>query len=221
MTDERRLVPFDALDDAQRAAVQAIYDQTFEDDERVPFEALLRWMSRERDYIRPEMRILLWNGRAIALSAYGYLPEHAFGYLAYVAVAESLRGQGHGAWLCEQAFARIREMGHDARRQDPRLTFWEVRRPEDPVPADEQEHRRRRIRFYQRLGAQVLPVEYLCPPIDEVQPAVSFHLMARTYPPGAALTVEEIRQVALTGLIDVNGAAPESEYVRKALASLK
>lgn len=221
MSDGRMLVPFSELSETQARQARAIYEGAFADDERVPFEGLVRWLSQPNEQFLPRFEVLVSNDSVIGIAGYGLMLKHQFGYLAYLAIVEGRRSQGHGAWLCEHCFETLRQLSCSTHGQDPRLTFWEVRRPDEEISPEEREKRQRRIRFYERLGAQVLPVDYLCPPINEIQPAVRFHLMARTYPPGRPLSKQDLTDIALAGLVDINGAAPDSEYVRLALQSIR
>ena len=63
-------------------------------------------------------------------------------------------------------------------------------------------------------------MDYLCPPVAPGQPEVRFTLMAVTYPPGQPLPSETVRRITLTGLVKMEGADPQSEYVQRALASI-
>ncbi len=89
-----------------------------------------------------------------------------------------------------------------------------------PPTAEERIYRDRRIRFYQRLGGQVLPLDYTCPPITRGQAPVRFIVMAYTYPPAAAVDRDLALDIALTGLVEANGAAPRGRYVQAAVASV-
>ena len=104
--------------------------------------------------------------------------------------------------------------------QPPLAAFWEVRSLEDAPDEIEYQHRLRRIRFYQRFSAVPLPVDYLCPPVAPGQPEVRFTLMAVTYPPGQPLNLEMQRQIVLAGLVKMEGADLQSEYVQRALVSI-
>ncbi len=203
------------------AAVRGLYDTTFADDERVPWERLWPW------YVTPDdnFRAVFWAAtlaeEVVGLAFFGYFRRQNLGYLTYLAIRPGLRGQGLGGWLCGRVFEAVRQMAQAARGADPRLIFWEARRPEDAADAAEAELRRRRIAFYERQDARALPIAYTCPPIAAGQPAVAFTVMARTYPPGRPLTADEALDVALTGLIEANGAEPESACVAAAVRSVR
>jgi GNAT superfamily N-acetyltransferase len=207
-------------DAAETRAVRNLYDATFADDERVPWERLWPW------YVMPDdnFSALFWAAtladEVAGLAFFGYFRRPNLGYLTYLAVRPDLRGQGLGGWLCGQVCEAVRQMAQAARGADPRLIFWEARRPEDAADAAEAELRWRRIAFYERQGARALPIAYTCPPIAAGQPEVAFTVIARTYPPDRPLTADEALDVALTGLIEANGAEAESVYVAAAVRSV-
>jgi GNAT superfamily N-acetyltransferase len=218
-----QLIPLTSPHAAEAPAVRLLYDTAFAADERVPWERLWHWYM----ILDENFRSVFWiavtagHGEVIGLAFFGYFRQQNLGYFTYLATQPDLRGRGLGAWLCEQVFEAVRQLAQVERGTDPRLIFWEVRRPEDAADAAEAEYRRRRIAFYERLGAGVLPIDYTCPAVAEGQPAVAFTLMARTYPPGRSLTREEMLDVALTGLIEANGAEMGDEYTTAALRSIK
>ncbi len=144
----------------------------------------------------------------------------ALGYLAYLAIRPDQRGRGHGEWLFRRGLAEIERIARRGAGAPPRVTFWEVRRPEDSPTPEERVRRERRIRFYERLGGRILPLDYTCPPIADGQPSVRYTVMASTDPPAAAIDRAAALDIALTGLIEANGAQPGDAYVQAALASV-
>ncbi|MCX6031806.1 MAG: GNAT family N-acetyltransferase [Chloroflexi bacterium] len=202
-------------------AVRGLYDATFADDERVPWERLWPWYVMPDDGFCAVFWAVTLAEEVAGLAFFGYFRRPNLGYLTYLAIRPDLRGQGLGGWLCGQVFEAVRQMAQAERGTDPRLTFWETRRPEDAADAAEAELRRRRIAFYERQGGRPLPIAYTCPPIAAGQPEVAFTVMARTYPPGRPLTADEALDVALTGLIEANAAEPESAYVTAAVRSVQ
>ncbi len=217
---EPLLIPLTRPETPEARAAQVIYDAAFEADERVPWERLWAWIVAPGDNIQPVFWAVSLAGEVVGLAVFGLFRRQNLGYLAYLATRPDLRGRGLGAWLCEQVFAALRRLAQAAHAGDPPLVFWEVRRPEDAPDAAEAEQRRRRIAFYARLGAEPLPLDYTCPPVAEGQPFVAFTVMARTDPPGRPLTRAEALAVALTGLIEANGAEPEDDCVAAAVASV-
>jgi GNAT superfamily N-acetyltransferase len=221
LTDDRRLVPYRDLTPAQARALQAIYEEAFEADEKVPFEYMLPWADSHYPHYRTALEALFNGDDLIGFAMYNYLSNHNLGYLAYIAVRSDLRGRGHGDWLCRELFARLEQFAREACGQPPRFTFWEVRDPSDAENETERLRRQQRIDFYQRLGGQTLPmIDYICPPVGPDQPDVPYLLMVRTYPSGRELSDQDLVDVTMAGLVEMNDVSPQSEYVRRALRSL-
>ena len=220
VNDEPQLIHLTHIATAEVAAIRALYDATFADDERVPWERLWPWHLTPDDDFRSVFWAATMAGEVAGLACFGYFRRPNLGYLMYLAIRPDLRGQGVGGWLCGQVFAAVQQRAQAAAGADPRLIFWETRRIEDADDAAEAELRRRRIAFYERQAGCVLPIAYTCPPIAAGQPPVAFTVMARTYPPGRPLTAAEALDVALTGLIEANDADPESAYVAAAVRSV-
>lgn len=202
--------------------VEAVYVDSFEEDEIVPFEWLLRaCQGTAAGRFRYDLRGLVEGEELAGMIWYGYSRALNFGYLGYLAVSSVWRGQGCGSWMVKSTFDLLRDMAQAESGKDPRLTFWEVRNPADAHSPQEAELRRSRIRFYARLGGQMLPVDYTCPPVAPGQPEVSYCLMARTYPSGGLVSLALLLEAALAGLIDINYADPDSHYVRRARESIR
>jgi GNAT superfamily N-acetyltransferase len=197
-----------------------MYEQAFEPEEKVPFERLLEAAHQLAADIRVHFWGL-WEGEELLGTAwFCTVPAERLGYLGYIAVAAAGRGRGSGETLMRAVLVGIEDMLKTATGQPPLATFWEVRSLEDAPDETERLLRLGRIRFYQRFGAEPLPVEYVCPPVAPVQPEVRFTLMAVTYPPGQPLPSQVLRSIALTGLVKMEGADPQGEYVQRALASI-
>lgn len=201
-------------------AARAIYEEAFEPEEKVPFEGL--WFAARRGGEDPETHFLgLLEGEQLVGTAwFCTFPAERLGYLGYIAIAAADRGKGYGEILLRTVLQQMRDRLMDTSGQPPLAVFWEVRDPADAPDEAERIHRLRRIRFYEKFGAQCLPVDYLCPPVAPGQPEVRFTLMAVTFPPGQPLAAESLRRIALTGLVRLEGADPAGEYVRRALQSI-
>ena len=146
------------LDAAQRGHVRAIYEQAFPVRQREAFDSLLE-AAREGDGLT---LVATEAGEVVAFAALSRLKRVACSFLEYYAVLEGRRGGGLGRLLWAELLRYLDRSGESAR-----LVF-EV---EDPAEADadpeEQHTRRRRIRFYERLGAVILPVhDYVVPNLD-------------------------------------------------------
>jgi ribosomal protein S18 acetylase RimI-like enzyme len=158
----------------------ALYERAFPPEERVPVEEHLR-------ELRPDSDAALLAaedeaGNLLGLARYD-LYEHA-AYLYYLAVDEAVRSLGLGSLIYQEI---LRRLGDTA----PQLTgmVFEVEHPDHAADPD---LARRRIRFYQRLGAKLLRgIRYL----QEIpgQPPVPMHLMVHPFRP---LTPEQALSLA-------------------------
>jgi ribosomal protein S18 acetylase RimI-like enzyme len=215
------LLPLEKTNRHVLTAVNAIYQEAFEPEERISFDALVEWATRPSDHYLPQFRVVMDGGEVKGMATFGYAVQERMGYLAYIGIRNDLRGQGLGEWMCRQAFEELEATGRKLHNQPPVCTFWETRDPRDSLDEVTRQHRLRRQRFYQKLGAHTLPMMYLTPAVEEGFPDVACQVMVYTYPPGRPLTYQEVKTVGLTGLIMFNGAAPNSQYVAKMLDSLK
>jgi ribosomal protein S18 acetylase RimI-like enzyme len=199
---------------------RAIYEQAFEPEEKAPFEGLLAAACTSPGENPVYFWGLLEGEELLATAWFCTLQAERLGYLGYIATAPASRGRGHGGLLLRQVLAAMRDQLLADTGQPPLAIFWEVRSLDDAPEEEERLLRLRRIRFYQRFGAQTLDVDYLCPPVAPGQPEVKFTLMAVTDPPGQPLSQEILARIVLAGLVKMEGADPHSEYVRRALASI-
>jgi len=103
-------------------------------------------------------------------------PLH-LGYLLYLAVEERLRGHGVGAHFYQAVIATLQA---DAVCRGGSLcgVIYEVERPDLASSEQDKSNRRRRIQFYERLGARILDgIDYTQPAVSEDQHPVPLHLM--------------------------------------------
>ena len=151
------VVPLDEMPEGAQAVVQAIYEEAFPVRQRVPFEELVEG-ARSGD----ELALVgLENGRPIGLAFLSRLESARHLFLEYFAVASDLRGAGHGAslWTALRQQLAARELGLPI--------VLEVEDPaEKQIDAAEAAHRARRVRFWEKAGAIVLPVDgYVIPDV--------------------------------------------------------
>jgi GNAT superfamily N-acetyltransferase len=134
-------------------AVRAIYEAGFPAAVRAPFRDLVEVEPTERTQV-----LLGDDGAVLGLVLVRDLADTGWTFLRYFVVAEALRGQGIGGRLWS---ALCRDL---AARGCTRLLF-DVEDPDDPsADAHEAEERRRRVRFYRRLGAEVIAGSPYTPP---------------------------------------------------------
>jgi GNAT superfamily N-acetyltransferase len=195
-----------------------LYERAFPSHEREPAAVILRSVVAGAGVALRGRR----DGRTRALAMLHMLAEPAVAFLVYLAVDENLRGGGIGTALFEQALAegvrRVERAG-----LAPRGMVWEVDIPEQAASPEEADRRRRRIRFFERLGGRLLDTPYRQPPVDGVTP-VPMRLMyrgvgdAEAAPPVDGLPVNElVRAIYFQKYGAMNGipaAVLEELYVR-------
>jgi ribosomal protein S18 acetylase RimI-like enzyme len=154
-------IPLRDLDDGQRDFVRSLFEEAFPPWQREPFGELMA-----REEAGHAATVVLADGRqALALAVTSCLTSIGWSYLEYFAVAGGYRDRGIGGHLW-------RAMGQDlVAREQPGRVVLDV---EDPGGAadgsPERLIRERRIRFYLRQGARLLPVrDYLVPRLDGVE----------------------------------------------------
>jgi GNAT superfamily N-acetyltransferase len=137
------------LSRAQTEQVRAIYEEAFPARQREPFEDLLA----SKDDPRRVQFAMTDDGDVVAFAALSRLVSVPWWFLEYFAVRQDRRDAGLGGLLWDAVLDRITAAGVERR------IAFEVEPPEDaPAGSAERVARERRIRFYTRRGARVLPV---------------------------------------------------------------
>jgi GNAT superfamily N-acetyltransferase len=141
------LEPVDSLGSAATAAVRRIYEQGFPSRLRAGFATL----TRQRQ--AGEMSLaLVRDGQPRGFAVLRPLGETGWVFLRYFVVDERLRGQGLGGIMWHELAALLRADGYT-------LLVFDVEDPAEPgCGAVQARIRSRRIGFYQRHGAGLLPV---------------------------------------------------------------
>jgi GNAT superfamily N-acetyltransferase len=143
------------LSEQSLEVVRQIYEEAFPVRQRVPFAELLQ-AAADGDEIA---LVGLEDGRPAGLAFLTGLEAAGCLFLEYFAVARDLRGGGRGQALWRAVAAEL--AGAEGR---PPVVL-EVEDPAEPQIDDvEAAHRARRVRFWQRVGATMLPVDgYVVP----------------------------------------------------------
>jgi GNAT superfamily N-acetyltransferase len=148
-----RLVRLAEAADAQVEAAQATFEAGFPAAVRAPFAELLD--------TRPDERLQIFAsaaGDVLGVTLVRDLAGLGWTFLRYFVVTGDRRGQGIGS---RQWSALCRDL---ADRGQTRILF-DVEDPDDPAAdAAERDERERRVRFYQRLNADLVAVEDYAPP---------------------------------------------------------
>jgi GNAT superfamily N-acetyltransferase len=141
------LAPADTLSPAALAVLRRIYEEGFPPYQRDDFAAVTE---HRRD--RELALALVRDGAPRAFAMLRPLGGTGWVYLRYFVVDTAQRGQGLGGLLWDQLVAYLRAAGFT-------LLVFDVDDPDEPgCEPDEVTERRRRIRFYERHGARLLPV---------------------------------------------------------------
>jgi len=98
----------------------------------------------------------------------------------YLAVAPELRSRNIGSALFEKLWAAGRKI-YSERATEAEGMVWEVDIPGRATSGQGLEQSQRRIAFFERLGACLLPSAYFQPPVDGIT-SVPMHLMFRPAP---------------------------------------
>lgn len=145
--DAYSLEPVEMLSPAAMTGLRRIYEEGFPPYERAEFASITT--ARRED----ELALALVGGG----QPYGFAMLRPLGgtgwiYLRYLVVDGARRSQGLGGQLWEQLAGRFRDAGYT-------LLVFDVEDPDEPgCEPGQVELRWRRIRFYQRHGASLLPV---------------------------------------------------------------
>jgi GNAT superfamily N-acetyltransferase len=144
---EYALVSVDALSPAGLAGIKSIYEQGFPPHERAGFAAVT---SQRRD---DELALaLVSDGQPAGFAMLRPLGDTSWVFLRYLVVDGARRGQGLGGRLWDKLTAWLREAGFT-------LLVFDVEDPDEPGCDQGQVFERlRRIRFYEKQQASLLPV---------------------------------------------------------------
>ncbi|HEX4061809.1 MAG TPA: GNAT family N-acetyltransferase [Streptosporangiaceae bacterium] len=141
------LEPVDALDATGVAEVRRIYEDGFPSHQRAEFSAVT-----DRRQAGELALALICGGQAAGFALLRPLGGTGWVFLRYFVVDGRVRGQGLGGIMWDALTARLRADGHT-------LLVFDVEDPDEPGCDPAQARvRSRRIAFYQRHGAGVLPV---------------------------------------------------------------
>jgi GNAT superfamily N-acetyltransferase len=150
------LAPVEQLEPAGVDRVREIYEAAFPAHQRADFRSLLdgRWPG-ERAFA------LTQDGHPYGFALLRPLGPTGWMYLRYFAVDEALRGRGLGGAMWSQLTAWLSDSGYS-------LLVFDVDDPDDPGSGQQESQlRSRRIAFYRRQGAFILPVTGYSTPHEE------------------------------------------------------
>jgi hypothetical protein len=95
-----------------------------------------------------------------------YYPKSSCGMLSYVVVAPGQRGKGIFRRLYNYAIGRFLKDSEENGRE-LKAVFAEIRDPWKPSRFESQEFTRTRALIHSKLGAKLIDIPYIMPPLDE------------------------------------------------------
>lgn len=208
--------------------VEWIYEQSFPVEERDPFEHILQAIRRREAGGAEEcehchFQVAVEGHQALAAAFFNYYPRTRMGFIAYLAVHPTRRSLGLGAQLYRRVVESVQQEAHSAGETKAVGVVFEVEAPELSRDEGEQSLRRRRIAFYQRSGAMLLPgLDLIAPPLGHGLPEMPYKIMFHPLA-GARLPLErrDLEDIVETVLGCSYGLPSDSPYYRRTLASIR
>lgn len=200
----------EALDPEQLIGVRMIYEEAFSPALRVPFGELTRPGEADQTFV-------VMDGRAPAgVAALRLLRSADWSFLRYFAITGNRRSQGLGHQFWQLLHRSLRAQDWPVR------IIFEVEDPSE-TNGDEAERviRQRRINFWTKCGARLLPVSgYVLPDYTASGTTEAMLLMAAT--PAAVPPVHgnQLRTLVLAIYADRYDLPPDDPLVAQALASI-
>jgi GNAT superfamily N-acetyltransferase len=141
------LEPVETLSPAAMTGLRRIYEDGFPPHQRADFAAVTT--ARQEDELA---LALTGGGQPCGFAMLRPLDGTGWVFLRYFVVDRARRDQGLGGLLWQQLAGRLREAGFT-------LLVFDIEDPDEPACGPDQAQLRfRRLRFYQRQGASLLPV---------------------------------------------------------------
>lgn len=195
------LVTAESLESGDLEVVRAIYEDGFPPHLRAPFDSLLT-----------DQAFVLVDDTPIGFAVLRPLASTGWVFLRFFVAAS--RGRGVGSLLWSHLTATMAEAGFTRMVHD-------VEDPSEPdVPEAEVEVRAKRISFYEKNGALLLPVTSYLPPHGDEEPH-ALRLMAAdlTTSPTEPITGQDLRALVEAVYEHRYGLRPHDPAVRRTLTS--
>jgi GNAT superfamily N-acetyltransferase len=179
MTESISFQPIDSLHHPLFAPWLDLYETAFPPEERILVSAFVKIL-QQKEAGRPMGVELLaaanTSDELIGMAFYDLLPRQGLATLWYMAVNPQIRSQGLGSQIYQVIIHKVKAAGCQA-------MFFEVEIPALAHTPETQALAERRIRFYQRNGAQILQgIQYL-QSVGWHQPVTPMYLMVHPIQP--------------------------------------
>ncbi|GLY51214.1 GNAT family N-acetyltransferase [Lentzea sp. NBRC 102530] len=190
------LVAASTLTPAELAAVEQIYHDGFAPHLRASFDDLLA-----------DTALVLVDGKPLGLAVLRVLGDTGWVYLRYFTVGE--KGKGLGEHLWTHLRTAMTDAGHTR-------IVYDVEDPaQHGIDQTEERIRRRRIEFYRRLGAVLLPVNGYLPPQGSA--GYPMLLMAADYVEQTPAAADDLERIVVAVYEHRYGVAPSDPVVARTL----
>ncbi|MGI5500567.1 hypothetical protein [Lentzea sp. CA-135723] len=190
------LVAASTLTPADLTAVEQIYLDGFEPHLRAPFDNLLA-----------DTALVLVDRKPLGLAVLRVLGDTGWVYLRYFTVGE--KGKGLGEHLWTHLRTAMTSAGHTR-------IVYDVEDPaQHGIDAAEERIRHRRITFYRRLGAVLLPVNGYLPPQGSA--GYPMLLMAADYVDQTPAAADDLERIVVAVYEHRYGVAPTDPVVERTL----
>ncbi len=156
--------------------IRTIYEQSFPKYERRSFDLVVNLYSEQKYLSRGFILACLKETCVLGFSAGTLFGETGITYLSILATRAEFRGCGVGSYLMQQTNQFGESIIRKSFFQEYRGMVWEVERITPALTSEEQQKRKRRISFYERLGATQL-VDFTVPPLSLGYPEIPCTLM--------------------------------------------
>ncbi|MCL4562644.1 MAG: GNAT family N-acetyltransferase [Chloroflexi bacterium] len=161
------------------------------------------------------------DGRVTGVAIFSYYRDIRTGFLGYLAVDPHTRSQGLGSWLFQRSIEQLALDAVDLGDEKPMGMCLEVERPEAAQTDEEKQLRHRRIRFYRRLGAEIIEgVDFIGPPLKPDLPPVPYYLMFRPIDCPQGLSRDDLAAIVDAILQRGYDITPENPYYIAAIRSI-
>lgn len=220
MNDPFQFLPYEQANAQQAGQFRHIFESTFPPTERESFDELLGWIQTPPQAFKPEFWGLLENDSVIGLAVFGIFKDFQAGYLAYLAVSSTHRGQGCGARLFEFIDQTVQKSVFQLCGVPARYLFWETVLPAHAEIKNPAELNTAAIRFYLRQEARIIPMDYELPAMIADSENLSYAAMVKTTPPDLNLTRQDALDIIEMGMVRACRLSPGNALVEKAIRSL-
>jgi GNAT superfamily N-acetyltransferase len=133
--------------------------------------------------------------KPVGFISFNYIAKTKIGFVGYIVIEEKYRGHRIGEKLMKAMAKVITKDAKLAGAVSDNGIIFEVERAEDAKNEHERNVNRKRIAFFERIGAKIIPIDYWQPPLHNEDDGVRLYFMC--YKPN------EKNQIKKTDLVKI------------------